>query len=126
MLPKANRLRHRQDFTAIYQGGLRRHSPHLALRALRRRPEGESREHPDLTPPTLIGVVVGSKVSKRSTIRNRVKRQIRAALRQLLPRVAPGWRLVIVARSTAPECDSHKFLRELEQLLADAEVIDGH
>jgi ribonuclease P protein component len=34
-LPKAHRLRHRRDFSAVYQAGLRRSTANLTLRALR-------------------------------------------------------------------------------------------
>lgn len=80
----------------------------------------------ELKPPTRIGISVSQKVGKRAVVRNRIKRQIRAALRQLLPRLAPGWQLVIVAKPNASQCDYEEFLRELEQLLINAEVFDGH
>lgn len=123
MLPRANRLKHRRDFIAVYQKGIRRQTSHLALRALR---FSEKAQQSQPQTPTRIGIVVSQKVSKRATVRNRIKRQIRAALRQLLPRIARGWQLVIVVRPTAQECDSSKFLQELKQLLANAEVLDGH
>lgn len=75
--------------------------------------------------PTCIGISISQKVSKRAVIRNRIKRQIRAAFRQLLPRIQDGWWLVVVVRPEAVQCDYGQFLRELEQLLADAEVLDG-
>jgi ribonuclease P protein component len=76
--------------------------------------------------PTRIGISISQKVSKRAVIRNRIKRQIRAAIRQMLPCIAPGWRLVVVVRPIAVECDYGQILRELEQLLAEAEVLNGH
>lgn len=77
-------------------------------------------------PPTRIGISISQKVSKKAVVRNRIKRQIRAALRQLLPRLTPGWQLVIVVRPGAQECEYGQFLRELKQLLAEAEVLNGH
>jgi ribonuclease P protein component len=59
-------------------------------------------------------------------IRNRIKRQIKAAFRHLLPHISPGWWLVVVVNPNAVQCEYEQFLRELEQLLTDAEVIDGH
>ncbi len=75
--------------------------------------------------PTRVGIVVGRKVSKKATIRNRIKRRLRACMRQLLPSLSPGWQLVVMARPAAGECDSAQFLRELEQMLAEAEVLNG-
>jgi ribonuclease P protein component len=76
--------------------------------------------------PSRIGISVSQKVSKRAVIRNRIKRQIKAAFRQLLPRISPGWWLVVVVNPNAVQCEYEQFLRELEQLLTNAEVIDGH
>lgn len=76
--------------------------------------------------PARIGISISQKVSKRAVIRNRIKRQIRAALRRFLPQLTPGWQLVIVVKPGANQCDYEGFLRELEQLLTSAEVLDGH
>lgn len=129
MLPKANRLLHRQDFQTVYQYGHHANSPHLGLRALpvlaHPTPDA-SLLRPNL-PPTRIGIVVSRKAAgKRAVIRNRVKRRLRAACRQLLPQIQPGWLLIISARSGCAECDYGKFLQELEQLLAKAGVLATH
>ncbi len=135
-LPKANRLTSKQDFRAVFREGIRRGSPHFTLRALRLKADTTN---PDAVSsaiqpaskvhltPTRIGISISLKVSKRAVIRNRIKRQIRAAFRQLLPQLSSGWRLVVVVQpSAAQECDYQQFLQELEQLLAEAEVINGH
>ncbi len=73
-----------------------------------------------------FGIAVGLKVSKRAVVRNKIKRQLRAALQQLLPRIFPGWDLVVIVHPPAIQCDYRQFLRELEQLLIKAEVLNGH
>lgn len=118
-LPQPHRLRRWQDFREVYRKGIRRSGRFLTLRGLRHSPEVEKSA-------TQIGISISQKVSKKAVVRNRVKRQIRAALRHLLPRLTPGWQLVVVVRPGAQKCDYAQFLRELEQLLAEAEVIDGH
>ncbi|KAM3096307.1 ribonuclease P protein component [Phormidesmis sp. 146-35] len=117
-LPKANRLKQRRDFGAVYQRGLRRNSANLAVRALRPRQKDEQS-------PSQIGISISKKVSKHAVVRNRIKRQIRVALRQLLPLIPHGWKVVIVVRESAIKCDYFQFLQELKQLLVDAEVING-
>jgi ribonuclease P protein component len=116
LLPQSNRLKHRRDFDAVYQRGIRQNLSCLGIRVLRT----------TLPKPSRIGISISKKVSKRAVVRNRIKRQIRAALRQLLPRLAPGWDIVIGVRNEAVTCDYHQFLQELEQLLAKAEVLDGN
>jgi ribonuclease P protein component len=51
---------------------------------------------------------------------------VKAALRELLPHIARGWSVVIGVRPSAQGCEYVEILRELEQLLAAAEVLDGH
>jgi len=137
-LPKANRLKSRKDFQAVFKEGIRRHSSYFTLRALK--PSFSKKSSLDTAPETTqltdaahlestkFGISISTKVSKRAVVRNRIKRQITVALYQLLPRLSPGWRLVVVVKPTAAEaeCVSQQFLQELEQLLAQAEVLDGH
>ncbi|WGV24001.1 ribonuclease P protein component [Halotia branconii] len=134
-LPKANRLKSRKDFQAVFREGIRRHSSYFTLRALRPSQTIESSLSTAVLPTdphqlasTQIGITISTKVSKRAVIRNRIKRQIAAAFQQLLPKLSPGWRLVVVVKPTAAEskCVSQQFLQELEQLLAQTEVFNGH
>ncbi|AFZ25841.1 ribonuclease P protein component [Cylindrospermum stagnale PCC 7417] len=137
-LPKANRLKSRKDFQAVFREGIRRHSSHFTLRALKpprlKEPSmeaasktGTASNRANLA-STQIGISISTKVSKRAVVRNRIKRQISAAFYQLLPKLSLGWRLVVVVKPTAAEskCDRQQFLQELEQLLAQTEVFDGH
>jgi len=135
-LPKANRLKSRKDFQAVFREGIRRHSSHFTLRALRPRCSEDISWDAATTQlttnskvvSTKIGISISTKVSKKAVVRNRIKRQMAAALHQLLPKLSPGWRLVFVVKPTAAEqeCGSQQFLQELEQLLAQAEVFNGH
>jgi ribonuclease P protein component len=137
-LPKANRLKSRKDFQAVFREGTRRHGFYLTLRALKplyaKQPSLDTAiNNTQVTDSahlasTRIGISISTKVSKRAVVRNRIKRQITAALHNLLPKLSPGWRLVVVVKPTAAEskCVSPQFLQELEQLLAQAEVFDGH
>lgn len=133
-LPKIHRLKKRAEFDRVYQRGLRRSTPHLALRAVRYGSVGSARiphQEPEAIGisecPTRFGISISQKVSKRAVVRNRIKRRLRAVLRHLLPHVAPGWLIAINVRPSAVQCDYKDFLRELEQLLREAEVlIHGH
>ncbi|WP_066376890.1 ribonuclease P protein component [Anabaena sp. CA = ATCC 33047] len=129
-LPKAHRLKSRQDFQAVFREGIRRYSFHFTLRALKPSPSTASSEDTatKILPCTKMGISISTKVSKKAVVRNRIKRQIAAALHQLLPKIAPGWKLVVIVKPTAAEskCVSQQFLQELEQLLAQTEVLNGH
>jgi ribonuclease P protein component len=131
-LPKANRLKSRKDFQAVFREGTCRHGSYITLRALRpssiKKPSDNVKSTNSVLFPIKIGISISTKVSKRAVVRNRLKRQVSAALHQLLPLLSPGWRLVVVVKPAAAEskCVTQQFLQELEQLLAQAEVLNGH
>jgi ribonuclease P protein component len=134
VLPQENRLKHRRDFLLVYQKGKRRQSKHLRLRVWKYADvspsvgsgEGEATEKSPRHSPTRIGISVSQKVDKRAVVRNRFKRRIRAALRELLPQMEPGWMVVVGVRQRSPECNYEQILRELKQLLTEAEVLHGY
>jgi ribonuclease P protein component len=121
-LQKANRLRNRRDFQTVYQQGIRRSSLHLILRALSS-VKSEETTHKIVS---RFGISISLKVSKKAVVRNRIKRWIKAAIRELMPQIDRGWKVVIVVRSNAVECKYEHFLRELKQLLTNAKIINGH
>jgi ribonuclease P protein component len=129
-LPKANRLRRREDFSRLYQQGARYRSASFSLRTVRRSPLQTASKPgiacPETELPPRIGISISVKVDKRSVVRNRIRRQIQSIFRQFLPRLAAGWDLLIVVHPQAVQCDYLRFLQELEQLLVDAEVLNGH
>jgi ribonuclease P protein component len=120
-LPKANRLKQRQDFDRVYQSGKRRRATGLHLVVLRQLPKTDSLE----VLPIQVGISISKKVSKRAVVRNRIKRQLKAIVRQFLPHLESGLRMVILVRSEALTYDYGQFLQELEQLLKKAEVLHG-
>ncbi|MGL5876882.1 MAG: ribonuclease P protein component [Xenococcaceae cyanobacterium] len=121
-LQKANRLRNRRDFQTVYQQGIRRSSSHLILRAL----SSVKSEEATQEIVSRFGISISLKVSKKAVVRNRIKRWIKAAIRELMPQLDRGWKVVIVVRSNAVECKYEHFLRELKQLLTNAKIINGH
>lgn len=88
-------------------------------------PDGTEARSPGAQPagPTRVGFSVGKRVGG-AVARNRVKRRLREiARRQMLPRVAPGWDLVIIAWPPAAMADSAALAAELERLVARAKVL---
>lgn len=120
-LPKAHRLRDRQDYRAVYEQGIRRYSPHLTLIAL---PPKENKD--TVIPATTFGISISKKVSKKAVIRNRIKRQIKSAIATYLKLIDPGWKVVIVVKPKAIKCKYEHFLRELEELLKQTKIINGY
>lgn len=90
MLPQAQRLRRRSDFRRVYERSRALSTPSLIFRYQWAAQGRRAR----------VGIVVGSKVSKRATVRNRIKRQLREAIRPMIGSEA-GYDLVIIARPKA-------------------------
>lgn len=121
-LPSANRLKHRNEFRAVYKKGQRYSGKYLILRTFR---VASSVKGEATLPPTQIGISISQKVSKKAVVRNRIKRQIRAIMRTLLSQLPAGWKIVVIVKPQAQECNYKDFLRELRQLLIHSEVLHG-
>ncbi|HHP7230434.1 MAG TPA: ribonuclease P protein component [Xenococcaceae cyanobacterium] len=121
-LRKIHRLKHWRDFRLVYQKGISCYSSHLILRALF---TNQTNQQSPIN-PSRIGISISTKVSKKAVKRNRIKRQIRGAIAQMLPKIAAGWDIVIIVKPSAVECKYEHFLRELEELLTAAKIINGY
>nr|WP_284681657.1 ribonuclease P protein component [Adonisia turfae] len=124
-LPKQHRLRASRSFSKVYRQGRRASGHCLAIKALKNPLPVES-SLDELSTGICFGVSISRKVHKRAVVRNRIKRQIHSALRLLLPRVEGTWWVVINVRSAATICQYYDFLRELENLLVELEVLHGN
>lgn len=118
-LPTVHRLRRRHEFAAVYQAGRRFRGQLMTLRTLQRR-------SPLAQSPSRLGVSISQKVSKRAVVRNRIRRRLHGIFLALRPRLQPGWDLVLVVHPPASQCEYAEFLRELEKLLQEANVLNGH
>jgi ribonuclease P protein component len=121
-LPKANRLRNRNEFKAIYQKGGRCSGKYLVLRFQQ---ETSVHNGDSALPPPKVGISISQKVSKKAVVRNRIKRQLRAIFRGFLPQLVPGLKVVVIVKPQAQGCKYEDFLRELRQLLIKSEVFYG-
>ena len=106
---RAQRLRHRREFAAVYRRGRPFRGALLVLRAL-----------PNSRPESRFGFTAGQALGN-AVVRNRIKRRLREAARSLP--VAAGWDLVINSRRGAAEANYWQLRADLEGLLARAGVL---
>lgn len=90
MLSAQNRLRHDQDFKAVFASGKSVFDPMCGIKFAKNKHEFSR-----------FAVVVGTKVSKSAVVRNRVRRQYRAILRENLAKIAPGFDVMLLTSKPA-------------------------
>jgi ribonuclease P protein component len=108
-MQRAERLRRRSDFSAVYGRGRSWSSDLLAVRVLRTQ-----------GPHSRFGFAVGKRVGG-AVVRNQVKRRLREAVRALGP--LPGWDVVVIARAPAAQADYWSLLAALRSLLGRAGLL---
>ncbi len=107
---RAERLRERRDFAAVYRQGRPYRSDLLILRALK---TGQEQSRFGFTASKALGGAV---------VRNRLKRRLRESARSF--RVAPGWDLVVNCRRGAGQAGYHDLREQMSELLVRAGVLE--
>ncbi len=106
------RLKQSTDFKRVRRSGKSYAHPFLVLVVLPA--EGER---------TLCGVTASSTLGG-AVQRNRAKRLIREAIRPLLPKIQPGWKLVLIARKPIIAAKLSDIQTSLQELFARAHVLN--
>jgi ribonuclease P protein component len=117
VLPPERRLTRHSDFTEVVRRGRRASRPLLTVH-LAPPPSGATAPEaaPDAAPPARAGLVVSRAVGG-SVVRSRVSRRLRHLLRDRLPALQDGSRLVVRAAPTAATADSRALGRDLDAAL---------
>jgi len=104
-LPKANRLRRREEFLALQRNGRRRPGRRfVVITALRR--DGGAR----------LGITVSRQVGG-AVVRNRVKRLVREFFRRCKHDIVPPRDIIVIARPDAATATAADVARELTEAL---------
>lgn len=111
------RLRSPRDFEHVRRRGRHVGGALLSLSFARRD------EEPGMPPPlTRIGFSVSKRVGG-AVQRNRVKRRLRESVRKRYAALAPGWDVIVTARSGAAQAEYAALDTALVELLARARVV---
>ncbi len=107
---RAQRLRHRRDFAAVYRRGRPYRSELLVLRVLATD-----------QPTSRFGFTTG-KALGNAVVRNRLKRRLREAVRT--QSVSSGWDVVVNARRGSGSASYQRLTEEVKQLLQRAGLLE--
>lgn len=114
MLAKKNRLRSDKDYKQVHERGRVQTGRFLRIKVVA-----------NGLGVVRFGLMIGVKVSKKAVERNKVKRHLREAARVLLPSLAPGSDIVVLARPAACDKSLAEILNELSLLLQRAGILKG-
>lgn len=85
MLAKINRLTKDKDFNNVFNNGRSSYNKIIGVKAVANERESSR-----------LGILVGSKVSKKAVERNKIKRQIRGIIRLQINKIKSGYDVVII------------------------------
>ncbi len=87
MLPRKNRLRKKNDFKLVFKNG-KTINDELFFLKVKKNNLGINR----------VGFVVGTKISKKATLRNKIKRRLTEVIKQNLDKIESGLDIIVVAK----------------------------
>ena len=109
-MQKQFRLKRRSAFNYVYKKGEKSSARNLLL----------------LYTKSRNGIKIGISVSKKvggAVVRNRVKRLIREGVGNIFPQIKMGYTYVIVAKTSAAECDYYTICEDVKSIFERAEKL---
>jgi len=70
-----------------------------------------------------FGFIISTKIHKKAVKRNRAKRLLNEAIGQLLPKIKPGFDVIVLAKKKIIDASLAELKEELERLLIIAEMM---
>ena len=119
MLPSRHRLRRSSELLRVRQKGRRWHHPLITLLVYSQIPAEGRAETPS---PSRFAFVAG-RVVGGAVQRNRTKRQLREVVHQMLPRLAPGYDCIVIARPLSATADFNELQVGMELLFSRANLV---
>lgn len=128
--PRSRRLREAKDFARARKRGRQVNGPLLALTFAPLAPTTAGTRGPGTAPdatrasepqPSRVGFSVSKRVGGAVT-RNLVKRRLREITRRCFSELAPGWDIIIVARTATADATYNALDTEVRALLSRAKL----
>ena len=103
MLPKQNRLHKETEIKRLVKSGKTFFLPQLVVKYLGNKED-----------IVKFGFVVSTKVDKRAVVRNKLLRHLREASRSLVPKLKPGYSILVIAKKQALELNYKELDKQLK------------
>ncbi len=101
MLSYQHRLTKKEDFEAVYHYGS---FFSLGIISLKVKKNNLSQSR--------FGLSIGIQFSKKAVARNKAKRQIRSLIKETLPRIKPGFDIVVMIKKNTPQSLDYNALKK--------------
>lgn len=112
MFAKQYRLQNDKDFKLVFKNGKVFNSKFLFLK-IRKNSLENSR----------FGFIIGTKISKKSTVRNKIKRRLRESIKKKLNNIKPGFDVIIGVKPEIVDKSYQEIEKETGELLKKAGLI---
>jgi ribonuclease P protein component len=106
MLPPANRLLKEKDFRNVFKKGGRLFGKDVGIKFIKNK-----------LALNRFGIIIGLKISKKSTERNQLKRKIKAVIKKLKNKIKKGHDIIIIPKPTLLQLNSKEISRQIEDNL---------
>lgn len=115
MLPPQHRLTKEKDFQHLFRRGRPYFSHHLTLKI------GVNKEK-----VSRFGIIVSTRISKKSVVRNRLKRRLRHIMGQRLAKIRPGYDIVVIPKASCIALSAPFLAENIDFLLEKAKLQDSY
>lgn len=113
------RVRRRAEYQRVFQGGRKCVRPFLVVHAAERARDAEVGS----PQPTRLGLTVSRRAAGKAVDRNRVKRRLRESFRRMHAELAPGYDIVVNARSGTARASYAQLAAELRKCLEQLRIV---
>lgn len=112
MLSLKNRLKKKKEFERVFKRGKGLKEDFLVLKLVKNN-----------LPQSRFGFIVGTKVSKRATLRNKLKRRLRELIRTRIEEIKTGYDIVLIAQPGLEERDFWELEEITNKIFSRAKII---
>jgi ribonuclease P protein component len=112
MLSLKNRLKKKKEFERVFKRGKGLKEDFLVLKLVKNN-----------LPQSRFGFIVGTKVSKRATLRNKLKRRLRELIRTRMEEIKTGYDIILIAQPGLEERDFWELEEITNKIFSRAKII---
>lgn len=112
MLPQANRLKDKKDFSQVLTKGEIIQTPVFGLAFVQ-----------ESSNPSQFGFIISNKISKKAHERNKIKRILKETVRELLSKANNGFKVVFLAKHKILFTPKEDLVKDINQTLDKAGII---